>query len=421
MAEKKLRDKDGRQRILFKRVDKARKWLNAVLAKSPMQNLEANGWSTVQGSHLICGIHAFKVELFRLQWDTWLHSQRSSLAPMTTAWQAFAATQDAKRPATDDDQTTAISWATKALGEEVKGLTTLLPVLHCPGWKKHDEIQMRYIPRSIRANTEWKSNKLNIALLKPLEDVDPQGQEPQLALILDANLVKTHEATKDVELVDGRLLSQASIAAMKWDLLHTDGLLLGVRMDTHGAQQAAVGTALCQAAVKSALLTRSSWRRESAWTNSEAAASIRYRWEDHCRKVGPYQNTGKKLTKDQQNQQAIQDENILEYLEGLTVGILPGLYKEHRTVTREAGLLSLGYRGLRPASQSVWAPSGNKVAQRAVLMHVPICVRNKSNSPDAASASKLANDDHDKLRLGAVLQLRRAKGNRLPCLLHPPS
>ncbi|CEH19212.1 hypothetical protein CBOM_05875 [Ceraceosorus bombacis] len=49
---------------------------------------------------------------------------------MTTAWQAFAATKNAKRPATEDDRMTAISWATKALEEEVKGLTTVPPVLH---------------------------------------------------------------------------------------------------------------------------------------------------------------------------------------------------------------------------------------------------------------------------------------------------
>ncbi|CEH15586.1 hypothetical protein CBOM_03883 [Ceraceosorus bombacis] len=138
---------------------------------------------------------------------------------------------------------------------------------------KVSEVEYK-LDASIRAHTKWKSNKLNIAPLKPLEDVVSQGQEPQLALILNANLVKTHEATKDVELVDGQLLSQASIAAMKWDLLHTDDLLLG---------------------------------------------------------------------KDQQNQQEVQDEIILDYLEGLTAGILPGLHKEHRTVTREAGLPSVGY------------------------------------------------------------------------------
>ncbi|CEH19307.1 hypothetical protein CBOM_06354 [Ceraceosorus bombacis] len=387
MVEKKLRDKDGRRRILFKRLDKARNWLNAVLAKSPVQDLEAAGWSTVRGSHLICGIQAFEVELFRLQWDAWLHSQTSSLAPMTTAWQAFAATKNAKRPAMEDDRMTAISWATKALKEEVKGLTTVPPVLHwglihtkqlkqdiigpllwrslnaateltagvmekvwmgfravgndkwleiarsvvqgaaltsqpasnlfdrgvtvakqcalsvqvilvdascsvytlgvdkepkyCLGvdkegvplvpsskaWAKQtfcipqerlrvvegvkpkvSEVEYK-LDASIRAHTEWKSNKLNIAPLKPLEDVVSQGQEPQLALILNANLVKTHEATKDVEL------------------------------------------------------------------------------------------------KDQQNQQEVQDEIILDYLEGLTAGILPGLHKEHRTVTREAGLPSVGYRG----------------------------------------------------------------------------
>ncbi|PWN38948.1 hypothetical protein IE81DRAFT_350611 [Ceraceosorus guamensis] len=185
--------------------------------------------------------------------------------------------------------------------------------------------------------------------VKPMEGNDLESSAlllvqatPQLVLVLDQAKAGNHPALQGIPLEQGYWICEPE--KIGWHLLHDNGLLLAIQMETLGSQDAAFANDCCRRVVATSIQSRKEIEHHGTRVFHGNAVGIGYR-KEKAGNVGLYRNWRKKMSVEEQDEQVVREDALLDYTAGLLAGVMPGLHKEHVKSARDAGLPLYRYRG----------------------------------------------------------------------------